>query len=575
MAKDYSQMDKEELLEEIKKLESRKSYGLVWEDKPEDVVEQCKTQIPILDEVSKRLIEEDVNKPNNLLIEGDNYHALSVLNYTHRQKIDAIYIDPPYNTGARDWKYNNNYIDSNDAYRHSKWLSFMDKRLRLAKNLLKTTGIIVVTIDDYEIATLTLLMDEIFGQDNHLGTVVIKHNPSGRSTVSGFSVNHEYALFYSLSSASKIGRLPHSERQISRYKEKDDNGYFEWENFRKNGTDSNREDRPKQFYPIAINLDTHKIRIPSIKWNVTKKSYDILEQISDKETILLPINKGIEKVWKYGLERTSEIINELLVKSTKDGLELYRKKYLNNIGSLPRTWWDKPEYSARDSGTRTLANVLGSAGNFDFPKAPKAVEDCIQVTNVPKDGIVLDFFSGSGTTGHAVLNLNQQDGGNRKFILCTNNENKIAEEVTYPRIEKVVKGYNDTEGIPSNLRYYKTDFVDVESVHNVSDQKKVELTYKAGRMIALREDTLEEIEKNDWWQIFTDKKDRMTAIYFKEDKEKIDELIKKLSKSDAAALYIFSWGKNEYKNEYTEYKNIRVEDIPEPILEVYKEINKK
>ena len=289
-------------------------------------------------EIKGKEIKTDPNKPTNILIEGDNYHALSVLNYTHQGKIDVIYIDPPYNTGAKDWKYNNDFVDINDGYRHSKWLSFMEKRLRLAKNLLKSTGIIVVTIDDYEIATLTLLMDEIFGSAHHLGTVVIKHNPSGRSTVKGFSVNHEYALFFSTSNNANIGRLPHSQEQAGRYKEKDENGYFEWENFRKNGTDSNRVDRPKQFYPLVINIKTNMLRVPVIKWNDEEKSYRILGQLSNYETIIFPVNKGIEKVWKYGLERTTTMIDELLVKPVIEGFEIYRKKYLNDIGSLPRTW---------------------------------------------------------------------------------------------------------------------------------------------------------------------------------------------------------------------------------------------
>lgn len=190
-----------ELESELKKLKKQKKYGLVWEDKPEQIMEDCKRNVPILCLKEKKkgidpVITTDESKDDNILIEGDNYHALSVLNYTHTGKFDAIYADPPYNTGAKNWVYNNDYVDGNDAFRHSKWLSFMEKRLLLTKSLLKEEGIIVVTIDDYEIATLTLLMNGIFGEENHLGTVVIKNNPQGRSSVSGFQVSHEYALFY-------------------------------------------------------------------------------------------------------------------------------------------------------------------------------------------------------------------------------------------------------------------------------------------------------------------------------------------------------------------------------------------
>ena len=171
--------------------------------------------------------------------------------------------------------------------------------------------------------------------------------------------------------------------------------------------------------------------------------------------------------------------------------------------------------------------------------------------------------------------LNKEDGddGRRKFILCTDNENKIAEEVCYPRIKKVIEGHKDWPDItkiPANLRYFKTELLDIDHISHVSDEQKIKLTYRAGEMIALREGTFEEVEKDEWWQIFKDGT-KYTAIYFKEDKRKLNELVKKLSKlKEKVVLYIFSWGKNEYKNEFTEYKNIKVEDIPEPIIDVYK-----
>jgi adenine-specific DNA-methyltransferase len=199
---DYS---KDELLELVRDLKKRKKYGLVWEAKPEEVVEQCKRELPVLEEVGSRTITEVPDGPTNLIIEGDNYHALSVLNYTHAGKVDVIYIDPPYNTGARDWKYNNDYVDINDTYRHSKWIGLMHSRLLLARNLLKDDGIICVTIDDYEVAPLVLLMEEVFGEENHLGTVVIKNNPAGRSTEKGFSVAHESSAGSSHLSSLDLG----------------------------------------------------------------------------------------------------------------------------------------------------------------------------------------------------------------------------------------------------------------------------------------------------------------------------------------------------------------------------------
>jgi len=172
--KDYTNWDKKDLIKEIEQLRKRKKYGLVWEDKPENVVEQCKTELPVLEEVKSKEIITAPDKPVNLLIEGDNYHALSVLNYTHKGKIDVIYIDPPYNTGNKDFVYNDQYVDKEDAYRHSKWVSFMSKRLELAKSLLSKDGIIFISIDDNELAQLKLLCDEIFSENNFVSLNVVE-----------------------------------------------------------------------------------------------------------------------------------------------------------------------------------------------------------------------------------------------------------------------------------------------------------------------------------------------------------------------------------------------------------------
>lgn len=432
-----------------------KKYGLVFEEHREAIDEILEENTPVLTEEKDLFI--DNGGQMNFLIEGDNLAALQLLEKTHKGKIDVIYIDPPYNTGAKDWKYNNEFVDDSDSFRHSKWISWLKSRIEIAKKVLSDTAIIVVTIDDYEVATLRLLLDEIFGEKNYLGTVVIRNNPSGRSTVRGLSVNHEYALFYSSTSFSTLGRMEHSAEQKSRYDKKDNKGYYEWENFRKNGTDSDRKDRPKQFYPIYLNTITSILRIPQIQWNDTQRVYDILEETKENEIVLYPIIKGKEKVWKYGLERAKSIMREIDIRKTKQGYELYRKKYLNKEGSLPRTWWDKPEYSARDNGTRTLTNLFGPEKVFDFPKAPEAVKDALIAANLNINGIVLDFFAGSGTTAQATLELNAKDGGKRKFILCTNNENNICRDVTYERIKRVIA----RDKYEASLKYYKVDFVPI------------------------------------------------------------------------------------------------------------------
>lgn len=413
-------------------------YQFTWPDKKKSILLANTPVSATLRPCKEESVDFDYTE--NLYIEGDNLDVLKLLQETYLDKIDVIYIDPPYNTGF-SLIYKNNFfqdvnefleyngeldehgnllfqnLESNGRF-HTNWLNMIYPRLKIAKDLLKPSGIIILTIDDYEINTLTTVLNEIFGERNHLGTVVIKNNPSGRSTVKGFSVNHEYALFYSKSDEASLGRMKHNDAQKSRYKEKDETGFFEWENFRKNGTDSDRGDRPKQFYPIILNTKTKKLRIPQLFWNDKLKTYDIVESLSDYERLLYPISPGgQEKVWKYGIERTKTIIGDILIKETASGVELYRKKYFNEEGILPHTWWDKPEYSARDNGTRELTKIFGPTKIFDFPKAPEAIKDALIAANLMENGIVLDFFSGSATTAHAVMQLNAEDGGNRKFIM--------------------------------------------------------------------------------------------------------------------------------------------------------------
>ena len=557
-----------DLESQIKKLKDRKKYGLVWEEKSEQVVLDCQNKIPILKEVRSKEIKTDKSKSVNVLIEGDNYHSLSVLNYTHREKVDVIYIDPPYNTGNKSWRYNNDYIEKDDSFRHSKWISYMSKRLNLSKQLLNNRGIIVATIDDYEIATLRLLMDEIFGEENRLGLVTVMHNPRGRSDDKYFATSHEYALFYSKNINHAITyKIDLTQEQADAFSQLDEISNFRHLPLKRTGSNSTPKERPKLFYPIYVNKKTSQI-------TTTKKNSNDWIEVWPKD------GSGSDRVWRWGKEKVEkEWSTELVVKIKDNKCSLFTKDRIKE-GRKPKTIWIDPRYDASSHGTVLLEKILNKRKVFDYPKSIHAVVDTLKILcKENKQSIVLDFMAGSGTTGHAVLEMNEQDGGNRKFILCTNNENEICEDVTYPRIKKVITGYKDLKdktikGLGGNLKYYKTDFVDTEHINKVSDGSKIKLTYQVGEMIALRENILDEVEKTDWWQIFSDT-NKTLAIYFKEDKSKLQALISKLNKDDKKViLYVFSWGKNEYKNEFSDYKNIRVEDIPDPILEVYKEINK-
>lgn len=565
MSEKNLQQEIAELKAQIRKLK-KNNLGLVFEDKQEDVVEQSKIKVPVLKKVFKNRLNLAEVYPNNLMIEGDNYLALSVLNYTHKKNIDLIYIDPPYNTGAKNWKYNNDYVDKDDEYRHSKWLSFMRHRLNLAKNLLKDDGVLICAIDDNEQAHLGVLIEQLFpAHEQHAITII--HNPKGVQGTN-FSYTHEYAIFVVPKNKKTIGDRSLSEDEI----------YVS--NLRNWGNESERTDAKNCFYPIIIK-DKKIIGFGDVVLDkFHPKSAN--EKQKDGSLYIWPIDeKGVERKWRYARQSVAEIKDILQIKESRGGI--VQIMIAKDYGTYKTVWIDK-KYDASEYGTKLLREILPNC-DFDFPKSLYTVYDCLfAVVGSRPHANILDFFAGSGTTGHAVLEMNKIDGGNRKFILCTNNENNnggnggIAESVCYPRIKAVINGYKNKKsekvaGIPSNLFYYKTDLVDIEQIHKISDEAKIRITYEAGEMIAVREDSLNEVEKNDWWQIF-EGNGRLTAIYFKEDKAKLNELITKLeNKNLPIALYIFSWGKNEYKGEYSS-ANIRVEDIPEPIIEVYKELNR-
>jgi len=555
------------LKSEIRRL--KKNYlGLVFEDKPEDIMTQCRENVPVLKEVKTRRIISDDQNPNNLLIEGDNYHSLSVLNYTHKKNIDLIYIDPPYNTGANNWKYNNDYVDKEDEYRHSKWLSLMRHRLNLAKNLLKDDGVLICAIDENEQAHLSVLLEQIFSAHDQY-TITIIHNPGGTQG-NNFHNTHEYAIFLVPKNKTLIGLQDRTDSpDIRPLRDVSTGNHL-------------RTDAKNCFYPIFVK-DNKIIGFGDVcDDSFHPKSVNVVRK--DGVIEIYPIDpSGNERKWVFARQTVEGITSELAVVENRSRkiLDIMRTKTMFNY----KTVWTDSKYNANIFGTKLLREILPNC-SFDFPKSLYTVYDCLfAVVGHRPNANILDFFAGSGTTGHAILEMNKLDGGKRKFILCTNNENNngngtggIAESVCYPRIKAVIKGYKNKKnekvaGLGGNLSYYQTDLVNIEKIHKIPDEAKIRVTYQAGEMIAVREDTLNEVEKNEWWQIF-EGKGRITAIYFKEDKSKLGELIEKLEKKNTpVALYIFSWGKNEYKGEYSS-TNIRVEDIPEPILEVYKEINR-
>jgi adenine-specific DNA-methyltransferase len=412
---------------------------------------------------------------DGLLIKADNFHALNLLQEKYHEAVKCIYIDPPYNTAVSEIIYKN-------GYKHSSWLSMLENRLSKAFPMLNEFGIFCVTIDDYELHRLRYLLDNIFSEFNYLATVPIRNNPSGRSTVSGFAINHEYALFFSKNQdKAELGRLPHSEKQKERYSNIDENGMaFEWENFRKSSAGSNRIDRPKQFFPIYLDKDNKKLRIPKLEWQDISNAWLVKDEPTENELVVTPIDDfGNDRVWRFGIERTQNNLEKIDIREKDGKTELYTMKYLRNEGVLPRTWWDKPSYSARDNGTRALVELFGSEKGFDFPKSVEAVKDSIKVSSTDEESIILDFFGGSATTAHAVINLNREDGGTRKYILVETNE--YFDSVTLPRVKKVIysKDWKDgkpvsREGSSHLLKYFALESYE-DAMNNLTLNKSDEL----------------------------------------------------------------------------------------------------
>lgn len=560
MAKaDYQNYSKQELIKEIKKLRKRKKYGMVWEDKPEEVALLCKEKLPVLFEDREKEIFTDEKKPVHMLIEGDNYHALSVLNYTHRGKIDVIYIDPPYNTGARDWTYNNDYVDINDQWRHSKWLSFMEKRLKLAKNLLKRNGVLICTIDENEHAPLGLLLQELF-PNREIVCVTIMHNPGGIQG-KNFSYCHEYAYFVH----------PKGGKYISTLKREDvpPVPLRDW------GKDTARREAAKNcFYPIYVKNK----KIIGFGEVCSNDFHPKKSNVFRKDGVIeiYPIDtKGVERKWRFSRQSVEGIKDELIFKKIKKKLVILRKK----TDYRWKTVWTDSKYNANVYGTKLVNNIIKA--KFPFPKSLYAVMDCIRAIIHDRDNsIILDFFAGSGTTGHAVLELNSLDNGKRKFILCTNNEDnagngrKIASDICYPRLKKIIKGYiglHDNKqygGLDGNLKYFRTDFVDAKP----TDLNKKKLVDKSTEMLCIKEDCFYELKSEAYFRMFTNNEGKnLGVVYDDRGIEKFKQEIKASNKK--FVVYIFSLDESAREEEFEEVQDlVKLKPIPAVILAVYKRI---
>lgn len=451
-----------------------KKYGLVWEEHEEEVDVKMRTHIPVFTEVEdKEIVGNPESEQYNFLLEGDNLHSLKLLEKTHKGKIDVIYIDPPYNTGSKDFIYNDVQVAYEDTFRHSKWLSFMASRLKLAKRLLSKKGMIFISIDDNEQSQLKILCDSILGESNYITSLIWQKKKGGGNDSRHVATEHEYVLFYALDKEALDNIfIPYGDEYLTRYKEKDERGRFFWDTFkRKSG---------KQYYPIKCPDGT------------------ILEKDENGEPISWLRS---ESRFLSDLEQ-----GEVRIIKIKDNWTVHFKQRQPE-GYKPRSLMT--EYGTTSDGAAELKKIFNKTNVFSNPKPVDLIKFLIKFC-AKDDAIILDFFAGSGTTGQAVLDLNSEDGGNRKFILCTNNENNICEEVTYQRLKTVITGKREdgseySQGQKVNLKYYKTDFVDKESEEIYDDllehiKEMIQLQYgvkvdNQKYIMIMDDDEMDEFEK--------------------------------------------------------------------------------
>jgi adenine-specific DNA-methyltransferase len=534
---------------EIKKLKAHKKYGLVWGEKPEKFEKDSIDALPILLEKGGKFKDIVNNKKDdfNILIEGDNYHSLSILNYTHKGKIDVIYIDPPYNTGNRDFIYNDYFVDKEDRYRHSKWLSFMEKRLKLAKTLLSKSGVIFISVDDHEQAQLKLLCDSIFGEENFVEQFIWQKSFSPKNDAKYFSTSHEYILCISkVKSNFQRVLLTRTDKQNNSYKNPDDDTRGVWTSTSMLATTFS------QNYVFEFTSPNGKKHLPP---------------------------KG--RCWRYSKDKISELIKDNRIYFGATGNNVPRtKRFLSEVlqGVVPQSILNFDLVGSGQDGTNNLRNIFNNTQIFDFPKPTSLIKFILNISS-KQNSTILDFFAGSGTTGQAVVELNEEDNGNRKFILCTNNgdeenEHKICEDICFKRLDIVMsKGYKDKKPLGGNLKYLKTDFIKYKDTN--IDTLKRKIVEASTEILCLKENTFDlvkDIYKNEKIKIYQNNK-KYTAILF--DLFYLDEFIERLRelKDKHISIYVFSYTKEFDRDEIGELNtSYSIEPIPENILETYKKI---
>lgn len=539
------QIDKELKHQLLEVIGEKKRYGLVWEDSSEEAYDRMQEELPVfMEDAAKRLDSAPVGSPNHVLIEGDNLNALAALSYTHAGKIDVIYIDPPYNTGNKDFVYNDSFVDKEDGYRHSKWLSFMNRRLRIAKKLLSEKGVIFISIDDNEQAQLKMLCDEIFGEENFFANLIWQSTP-GSNTGKDVKTVTEYVFMYAKQKTTvEINSKPIEDTK--KYKFKDEHiahrGPYVTNKLDRRMTGSH--------YSEALN---YSIEMPD-------------------GTMLYPgctSEKQEHWNWRWSKQKVEwGIANDFILFNQKNGKwAIYFKQYLkvdnNDIPierALPYQNLILEEAMNAARGTREVMDIF-SEKKFDYPKPLNLITFVLNMVS-KSNSTILDFFAGSGTTLHATMQLNAEDGGHRKCILVTNNENNICESVTYERNKRVIQGYTTPKGeqvaglADNNLRYYRTAFVPREH----SNRNRRNLMSSLVDVLCIKNDIYKEEEtfggerfKPSVLRYFKDEAGQMLIVLDERVVSTIVPMIADVAtKDNPLKVYVYSDGAYAYEDEFRE-----------------------
>lgn len=571
--------DKIQLLERVRTLEGlteaerdailslineHKTYGLVWEDKSEEAVTRLAKQYPVLTEVQERaIISDNPDSPNHILIEGDNLDALTALTFTHEGKIDVIYIDPPYNTGNKDFIYNDSYVDKDDGYRHSMWLSFMSRRLKIAKKLLSERGVIFISIDDNELAQLKMLCDEIFGAVNFID--IFSWNKT--ETPANLSLKTKKAIEYVLCYCKQRN----SDKFRGLTKSSASN----------NGLMNQTNSEHVLVFPKSL-TDTKLPDGVYAKGVYGTKAYhiELLEdtEVKDGLFVLPVVLKGKFKWSQKNLDLEISKGTKVSIKTKAFSPSYEKTEYDPEVpwNLIDRTFGVDTNEIA---GTQ-LKDILGK-NIFDFPKPVTLIKYLI---NFIEAEYILDFFAGSGTTLHAVMQLNAEDGGKRQCILCQGieyDENKedrhICENVTFERNKRVIKGYTKPDGehveglYNNNIRYYRIDFVSRE--HTLQNRR--ELMEKSIDLLCIKENLYTELPRfgriclnPNGARYFADNKKQMLIIYIPEFIPYFVKEIDKMEVSEPIKVYVYAPDRYAYDDEFSIVRDkVSLCALPQNIIE--------